>query len=289
VGTILALALSVAFAAAFWQVPIPKNTQPQADPSQLISEVVTNELRTQENDHSLWRYKQIQRFGENSEELEVIDTPAGSIHRILKRNGQPLSPEEAGKEDDRIRRLVENPKEIQKRSKDAEKDAEQEFWLLKMFPSAFEFHYSSNSNKDGIVQLEFSPQPSFKPQRKEGQVFHHMAGSIFIRLPQKRLVAIQGRLFSEVKFFDGILGYLAKGGIFDVRQSDVGGGHWEMTRLFINMHGKALFFKTIAVNQDEEDSDFRPVQQNITLAEAAEMLKKVENASTQSPRRSASN
>lgn len=281
---ILALSFSVAIAAASWQPQSLQNTEPSESPGQLISEVVSNEMDAQKNDHSLWCYKQVQHTGGSTEEREVVDTPAGSIHRVLKRDGQPLSAEEISREDDRIRRLVENPKEIQKRAKEEQKDAEQEQTLLKMFPAAFEFRYSSSN--DGVVKLDFSPRPSFKPDRREGQVFHHMVGSIFVRLPQKRLVAIQGRLFNDVKFFDGILGYLAKGGIFDVRQADVGKGHWEMTRLYVNMHGKALFFKTIGVSQDEDDSDFRPVQPNITISEAAEMLKNAGKSSAKNSQRS---
>jgi hypothetical protein len=40
------------------------------------------------------------------------------------------------------------------------------------------------------------------------------------------------------------------------------------------MRGKALFFKTISVQQDEMRSDFRRVPDNLTLAEAAEELQR---------------
>ena len=284
---IIALAFSAAFAGALWQVQSPVNTPSNESPSQLISEVVDNELNAQQNDHSLWCYRQIQHSSEGTEELEIVETPEGSIHRVLKRDGQPLSPEEAAREDDRIRHIVENPKDFQKQVKDEEKDTQEEGHLLKVLPSAFEFRFAG---RDGdVVKLDFSPRPSFKPERREGQVFHHMVGSVFVRLPQKRLVAIQGRLVSEVKFFGGVLGYLEKGGTFDVTQADVGGGHWEMTQLHVNMQGKALFFKTISVHEDEENSTFRSVAGNLTVAEAAEILKGEEKSASQKRRRAASN
>jgi hypothetical protein len=40
------------------------------------------------------------------------------------------------------------------------------------------------------------------------------------------------------------------------------------------MHGKALFFKTIGVQQNEVHYDFERVRDNLTLAEAAEQLEK---------------
>jgi len=274
---IFALSFSVALASVFWQAPDTQGAQLQGSPSQLVSEVIANELKAQQDDRSLWCYRQIQRTDQGAEELEVVDTPEGSIHQVLKRDGQPLSFEDAGREEDRIRRLVENPKEFQKRAKAAEKDADEERQLLEMLPFAFEFRFSS---RDGdTVKLDFSPRASFRPERREGQVFRHMVGSVFLRLPEKRLMRMQGQLVSEVKFFGGVLGYLAKDGTFDVSQSDVGGGHWEMTRLHVKMRGKALFFKTISVNQNEEDSDFRPVSANITIEEAAKILDSVEKPS----------
>jgi len=40
------------------------------------------------------------------------------------------------------------------------------------------------------------------------------------------------------------------------------------------MKGKALFFKTIAVQEKEHRSDFRTVPDSLTLSEAADMLTK---------------
>jgi hypothetical protein len=40
------------------------------------------------------------------------------------------------------------------------------------------------------------------------------------------------------------------------------------------MHGKALFFKTIAVQQDEIRSNFQRVPDDMTLAQAVEQLEK---------------
>ncbi len=39
------------------------------------------------------------------------------------------------------------------------------------------------------------------------------------------------------------------------------------------MKGKALFFKTIGVHQDYSRSDFRQIPDNLTLAQAADILR----------------
>jgi hypothetical protein len=75
-----------------------------------------------------------------------------------------------------------------------------------------------------------------------------------------------------VRFFGGLLGHLDKGGTFLVRQQDMGSGHWELTSMDIEMNGKALFFKTIAVREKETDSNFRQILDGTTLQQALTYL-----------------
>jgi hypothetical protein len=86
------------------------------------------------------------------------------------------------------------------------------------------------------------------------------------------LVALNGHLMADVKFGGGLLGHLNKGSTFEVGQTEVMPGHWEMTALHVNMEGKALLFKTIEVQVTENHSDFHRVPDNLTLEEAAEIL-----------------
>jgi hypothetical protein len=84
---------------------------------------------------------------------------------------------------------------------------------------------------------------------------------------------MHGALTSEVKFFGGLFGYLEKGRTFAVEQEEVSPHFWEVTAMHVHMDGKALLFKTIAVQEDETYSDFHPVPGKPTLPEAAELLK----------------
>ena len=77
---------------------------------------------------------------------------------------------------------------------------------------------------------------------------------------------------TEVKFWDGLLGHLDKGGTFTVKQRNVGGGHWEVTELNVQMSGKALLFKMIAVREKQLDWDFRSLPEHTTLKQAERLL-----------------
>jgi hypothetical protein len=134
----------------------------------------------------------------------------------------------------------------------------------------------------GFLKIKFAPNPSFRPSKTQDQVFHHMEGYLLIDGRQKRLAAINGRLTSEVKFGGGLLAHLDKGGMFSVRLKDVGSGKWDLDSMEVEIDGKALFFKTIALKQKERCTDYQKVSDNLSLQQAAKLLQEDAGTSAES-------
>jgi hypothetical protein len=243
---------------------------PKFDTSSLVREVVDNELKAQKEDRSLWQYREIKSQDGKTQLLEVIETKQGNLQRVLAVNSHPLASEPEKNEEARIERLVSDREAFLKEHRKAQQDFEEEVRLLRMVDEAF--LYQDAGKDGGFRKLDFRPNPAFHSPNREGEVFHHMDGSIWLDAAHKRLARISGRLTSEVKFGWGVLGHLDKGGTFVVEQREVGPGHWELTRLDVNMNGKALFFKTVEVKQMVENYDFRPLPPEITLQQAAQLL-----------------
>ena len=105
-------------------------------------------------------------------------------------------------------------------------------------------------------------------------MFHELTGEMWIDPARRRSVRMRGQLRANVKFAGGLLGYLQKGGHFDVEQQELSPGRWELTSLDVEIQGKALLFKTIAIQQKERRTNFRTVPASLSLADAAEMLTK---------------
>jgi hypothetical protein len=202
----------------------------------------------------------------------AVQTREGYLDRLRFVNGQPITPEQGKQEDQRIARLLKNPAERKKQQRAQEGDAQKTERLFKMLPDAVTASYGKRQGE--LVEILFKPNPHFHPPSHEAAVFHAMAGRIWINTRENRLVEIEGHLTSGVKFGGGLLGHLDKGGEFHVKQSEVAPGLWEITLLHVNMHGKALFFKTIAVQENEIRTTFQRVPDNLTLSEAAEQLQK---------------
>jgi hypothetical protein len=230
------------------------------------------ELKAEADDHAHWMYQERTRVAGKEQLKLVVETRQGDIDRLRSVNGQPISAEQQEQEDRRIDRLLHKENEQEKSKHAQEEDARQTEHFFKVLPDAVMGSYGDN--KGDLIEILFKPNPNFRPASHEDAVFHAMAGRIWINRKEGRLAEIEGHLIQDVKFADGLLGHLDEGGEFHVRQSEVAPGHWVLTLLHVDMYGKALFFKTIAVQQDEIRSNFQRVPDDMTLAQAVEQLEK---------------
>lgn len=248
----------------------------QSDPeigmsaNELARRVVTNELKFQAEDHGHWMYRLEKQESGRKQVQQILETNNGSLSRLLSIDGSPLDTKQQQKENQRMQRLVSHPDEQRRLQQASNKKAEQGARLFRILPDVFVFSYAGR--RGDLVTLTFRPNPAFQPPSIEARVFHHMQGEMTVDIKQKRLAAIKGYLIEDVKFGGGLLGHLDKGGKFEVRQTEVAPGEWEMSILCVDMQGKALFFKTIGVQETENHSDFSRVPDVLTLAEAVSIL-----------------
>jgi hypothetical protein len=234
--------------------------------------VVANELKSQDASHSRWMYHVDREEQGKKTAKEVIQTDQGSLDRLVGVDGYPLNNQEQQREKKRIEDLVRNHQEQQRLEQARRKDAEQCKSFFKIIPDAFTF---SDAGREGdLIKLSYKPNPRFQPASREARVFHAMEGEMWVHATQRRLVRIRGRLIGDVKFAGGLLGHLEKGGQFNVEQAEVSPNDWELTAMEVDVKGKALFFKTIAVQEKEYRSNFDRVPGGLTLGEAADVLTK---------------
>jgi hypothetical protein len=254
----------------------------QTDPQKLVREVVENGRRLKE-DPTYWTYRELIRKDGKLETHEVCQTGAGTIDRLVAINNQPLPPEQQRPEDARIQMLLANSAEIRREKQKQREDAAKQYRMFATFPDAFRYKYAGTEGR--LIELKFQPNPEFVPNTRQEEVFHHLAGTMWVDPQQKQLARIDGELTSEVKFAGGLLGHLDQGGVFSVRFRQVDSGQWLMATLQVNMSGKALLFKMISVQEEREFEDYRRVPSNLTLRQANEFLEKMPS----SPKQTAAN
>ncbi len=241
-----------------------------SDAAQLMRDVVQNELQSQNEDYSHWRYREIREVDGTKELREVYQTNRGDVYRVLGINDRPLNARQAAAEARRLRTLLSDRDRMREKQEEQHADAEKARKLLDMLPNAFLYQYEGTDGP--LIRLNFTANPEFHPADRAGEVVHHLAGSVLIDGQSKRLVEISGRLTDDVKFGIGLLGHVEKGGTFLVVQKDVGFGHWQLAVIDVEMNGKAMLFKTISIRQRKTYSSYRRLPDDVTLEQVASAL-----------------
>jgi hypothetical protein len=259
---------------------VEARTELPSDPQALVREVVQNELRHARNDQIYWSFRELVHKDGRVETREVCQTDVGTIDRLVAINGQPLSAEQQKREDARVQEFLANSSEIRRERQKQREDSAKQNRMFATFPDAFRYKYAGTEGS--LVKLTFEPNPQFVPSSRQEEVLHHLEGTMWIEPDQKQLARIDGRLTSEVKFAGGLLGHLDKGGVFSVRFKQVDSGAWVTAALDVEMNGKALLFKMIAVQEEREFDDYRRVPDGLSLRQAAELLEKQPNSPSQS-------
>jgi hypothetical protein len=249
----------------------PEAAQPPEDANAFVRNVLQNEVEAQRQDQSLWIFRKVKVEKGQQQVFYVCQTKEGQIERLVSIDGEPLPPQRAQAEDARIHKLLAHTNEMLEQQRKEQKDAEQARSLLKAFPDAFRFQF--DGMQGNLVRLKFTSNPHFHPSSRPEQAFPHVEGTLLLDPQKKRLAGLTGKLTSAVKFGGGVLGHLDSGGTFAVQQQEVAPGYWEVTSMRIRVNGKALFFKTIAVQDEETYTNFKPVPEGTNLLKAAEILK----------------
>ena len=242
----------------------------------LILTAARAELQADRNDHTPLQYLDHDMTPEHNTVFYMVETPQGDLGRELQVDGHPLSPAQRLADDARIRDIIANPGRLDKKKKDEAQDEDQAAELLELLPHPFlsssaAQSYAAQGAGGPLVTLDFRPDPSYSPHSMEGRVFAAMTGQVIIDRQQQRIYAMRGTLTDDVRFGYGLFGSLKKGGTFEVQRREVLPGHWQITESHVHLTGKALFFKTIGDQEDEQRGDFR-LSPARNLADAGKLL-----------------
>ena len=251
---------------------VPAAMMAQNNPRALVSKMVQNELASQKQPQ-YWMYLDRDSKPEKTETDKVIQLPQCWVSWPVSINGHAPSDQAREHAREQIEKLINDPDARKKNRDQIDSDGRKSAEMLRMLPDAFLFRRDGRVGNS--IKLRFRPNPNYDPSSSEARVFHSMEGVLLIDAKQTRLVRLSGRLISDVDFGWGILGTIEKGGTFEVVQSEVAPGDWELSLLDVHITGRALFFHTIGEQQHEVRSHFKAVPPDLTVAKAAREISSV--------------
>ncbi len=234
---------------------------------QFVERAVHTELAADAADHTHWLYYEDDRTPGADVRQWVAQTDIGDLKRVLQLNGRDLSINE---QQSRINNFIGNPAAQQKQRKAGQQDDRQATQMLHMLPQAFQ--WTKTGDQDGNTTLHFKPDPNFHPPTWASRVFAAMEGDMTVNDAQNRIVSIKGRMIRDVKFWGGLLGDIKAGGTFDVERREIGKGEWQITDTHVHIQGRALLFKNISDQEDDDKTSFKQLPDNIAGSAAEKEL-----------------
>ena len=263
----MGLVRRTAFAIALFAVRIAALPAEGQTAQALVERAVQAELAADKSDHSRWRFLDDER--EKGTVSIVVQTDAGSVKRLIMRNGVSLDAAQTREEDHRLEQMIRDTGRLAKQRHDSEADDRSAAELIHMLPDAFTWKVTEEDAEN--VTLHFEPNPVFDPPSMQARVLGAMRGELVVSRAQQRIRTIRGTLTEDVTFGFGLLGRMKKGGTFRVERREVAPGLWQITETHVHIDGKALLFKSIGEQQDEIQTQFRRVPNSTTLEQAIEL------------------
>ena len=152
--------------------------------------------------------------------------------RLVARNDQPLSPKEQSKEEDKLRKSIEQrhhetEEERQRRTADWERRRERQREPLKELPDAFDFHLAGEEAlaSGEVYVIDATPKPGYKPKLRSAAYFPKVKGRLWIDKNDYHWAKAEVETLGTISF-GGFLIRLGKGGHLTLEQARVNGEVW---------------------------------------------------------------
>lgn len=191
---------------------------------------------------------------------EVLMILGSPYYKLVKVNGEPLSPEQQKMEQDKLehaisQRRAESPSDRAKRVADYEKDRKRDHVLMEQLTKAFTFQFVGEGRKNSrdVYVLRGIPVQGYQPPNMEAQVLTGMEGQLWIDKQTFQWVEVTAKVIHPVSI-EGFLARVEPGTHFELEKMPVANGIWLPKSFTMKSHSKILFL--FGHDKQEEDSYF---------------------------------
>ncbi len=263
---ILLAALSSMSCAAVAQKPEPPAWLAMPA-SAWAAECANNEVDVIQHKGSYLRYRLHTVDEKNDVVRDQIETPEGTVSRLVQRNGRPLTQEEEAAERDRLLSLAASPGAFARHARRDQENKKMGVELVKMMPSAMLWSYAPGqpqlSNQHdaapALVVLDFKPNPGWSPPNLESDLLTGLEGRVWIDPGSGHMVHMEARLFHAVNIGWGMLAHIYPGGTATVEQVNAGSQRWLVKHIVEQLTAQALVVRMVKQRLVSDATDVQPV------------------------------
>lgn len=224
-----------------------------------------------------FRYHVIDEKGDQTR--DQIETPDGSVARLILRNGRPLTPEEDAAERERLNAVLQSPASFTRHVRREQENKKMGVKLIQQMPDAFVWSFTPgqpqppnwSAASGAVLTLDFKPNPKWSPPDMESEPLTGIEGRVWMEPHSRRVVHMEASVTRPVNIGWGMVAHLYPGGTAKVDQTDASGDRWVVQHIVEQLTVRALLVKTVNQRLQFDTSEYQAVKR-MSVPEAVKLL-----------------
>jgi hypothetical protein len=197
---------------------------------------------------------------------DVLEIYGEEAHRLVSKDGKPLSEKDAAKEDEKIQKIIDKRKnesdsERGKRLKKEEKDREHDREFVREVADAYNFTYVGTENlqdREAYV-IDAEPRAGFEPHTREGKILPKFRFRLWLDRAEDQWVKLDATGIDTVSF--GLfIARIHQGSRILVETTRVNDEVWLPQHIAVHFDAKLALLKNIDMNLDLTYKDYKKFQ-----------------------------
>jgi hypothetical protein len=215
----------------------------------------------------------------DSKTYEVTMLDGDPVRKLVARNDQPLSAEDAAKEERRIedvarRRENEPPEERQKRLAKEQKERQEQREFVQEVADAYDFRALPSEAIDGrpVWVLDGEPRAGFKPHGRQAKILTKFHIRVWIDQAQAQWVKLDANAIETVTW-GGFIARIHKGSRMEIEQTQVNDEVWLPKHAKIVVDARVALVKSYDFNLDVSYRDYKKFRVSTRSVPAGDLRK----------------
>jgi hypothetical protein len=208
----------------------------------------------------------------HTDQYQIFYVGNTAVLQHISRDGKPLSPEDAKKEQERVDKLVAKLKSHE------DKPNKEEIHLTAVLKAAsFSNPRREIINSRPTLVFDYKGNPDAKPSNLGEEIMRQLSGTLWIDERDEAILRVTGNLDENFHVGGGLLVNIKKGSWFNYNQSIVNGEIWFPSELTLHVDGHFLLFKGFNSDARQSYTDYRKLKTSVTILPGTQVLDETES------------
>jgi hypothetical protein len=185
--------------------------------------------------------------------FEVFSVRGEHVEKLVSRNGRPLTPDEAQKEEKRVEKVVREHQRKASAREDGDELTVSDLLRVCQFVNARREPFHGGE----ALVYDFEPRPGAKPKGRVESWIRKLRGRVLIDEQAQQILRLEARVEDPVKMGGGLVLSVRRGSSFVFEQALVNGEVWLPSAAEVSVSARFLLLKGYDIRQVHRFSDYR--------------------------------